>query len=118
MTAVHEPIALDTFARDWADWHQRHETRLADPRGFLAITSLHWLTTEPQRFTDADDLVVDGTVVRGRYAFGAIAERGGVDAHWRDAVLEVARRGGRRPTRRTRRGSSTGSTCRSTNPAR
>ena len=36
-----------------ADWHARHEARLGDPHGFLAITSLHWLTETPQRFGDA-----------------------------------------------------------------
>ena len=40
----------DTFAVAWADWHAAHEARLADPHGFLAVTALHWLTGEPQRF--------------------------------------------------------------------
>jgi uncharacterized protein (DUF1684 family) len=32
--------------------------------------------------------------VRGRHSFGVIPERGGVNAVWGDAVIEVARRGG------------------------
>ena len=32
------------FAQDWAGWHRQHEARLADEHGFLAITSLNWLT--------------------------------------------------------------------------
>ena len=100
------------FAADWADWHQQHEARLADPHGFLAVTSLNWLDGTSQRFPDApgawstgpagpvvilddgEELVVDGTPVRGTHAFGVIAERGGVTAEWGDAVIEVARRGG------------------------
>ena len=103
---------LDTFSREWAQWHARQEARLADPHGFLAITSLHWLTQQPQRFDDApgawstgptgvvveladsEQITVAGQVARGRYAFGPIAERAGVNAIWGEAVLEVARRCG------------------------
>jgi hypothetical protein len=85
---------------------------LADPHGFLAITSLHWLTETPQRFDDApgawrtgqdgvtvdladgEELVIGGAAVRGRLSFGVIPERGGVNASWGDAVIEVAKRGG------------------------
>ncbi len=42
-----------TFTQEWEIWHNAHETRRADPHGFLAITGLHWLTSEPQRFDDA-----------------------------------------------------------------
>jgi uncharacterized protein (DUF1684 family) len=103
---------LDEFTAAWRTWHTGHEARLADPHGFLAITHLHWLTETPQRFDDApgawrtapdgvtvelDDrekLVIDGTEVTGRYSFGVIPERGGVNASWGDAVIEVAKRGG------------------------
>src|SRR4029077_11831195 len=40
---------LGEFTAAWRAWHARHEARLADPPGFLAITSLHWLTATPQR---------------------------------------------------------------------
>ncbi len=44
----------DTFAEDWTRWRRDHEAQaLADPHGFLAITGLHWLTAEPERFDDA-----------------------------------------------------------------
>ncbi len=104
--------AVDDFAADWTAWHGGHEERLADPHGFLAITSLNWLADAPQRFPDApgewstgpdgvvvdladgEELVIDGSPVRGRHSFGVIPERGGVNAVWGDAVIEVARRGG------------------------
>ena len=97
---------------EWARWHAEHERRLADPHGFLAVTSLNFLTAEPQRFPDApstwstgpdgpvveladgETLTVHGAKVTGRHAFGVIAERGGIDAVAGDAVVEVARRGG------------------------
>jgi len=100
------------YAAEWRDWHTGHEAKLADPHGFLAITGLHWLTGEPQRFGDApgewqtgpdgvvvslapgEELVIDGAPVRGRHSFGPIPERGGISAVWGDAVIEVARRGG------------------------
>ena len=104
--------ATDTFTEEWSAWHRRHEAVRADPHGFLAITGLHWLTGEPQRFddvpgewwtgpdgpavrlADGEELVVDGAPVRGEHAFGVIPERGGVTAEFGNAVVEVARRGG------------------------
>ena len=114
MTAsVSETVpGVDDFSAEWNAWHRRQEARLADPHGFLAITSLNWLTDEPQRFPDApgewttgpdgvvvdlaegEELLIDGSPVRGRHSFGVIPERGGVNAVWGDAVIEVARRGG------------------------
>ncbi|WP_369138467.1 DUF1684 domain-containing protein [Modestobacter versicolor] len=102
----------DTFAADWAAWHEQHEARRADPHGFLAITGLHWLTGEPQRVPGApgewstgpdgvvvrlgegEELVVDGAPVHGEHSFGVLPERGGVSPVHGDAVVEVARRGG------------------------
>lgn len=111
--AVSETTAgVEEFAAEWQAWHHRHEERRADPHGFLAITSLNWLTGEPQRAGDApgewstgpdgvvvtlaegEELVVDGSPVRGRYGFGVLPERGSINAAWGDAVIEVARRGG------------------------
>ncbi|GIH27134.1 hypothetical protein Aph01nite_54440 [Acrocarpospora phusangensis] len=104
--------AAETFVQDWQDWHQRHEAVRADEHGFLAVTGLYWLTSEPQRVPGApgewstgvegvavtldagEELVVDGRVVRDRYVFGVIPERGGINAVWGDAVIEVAKRGG------------------------
>jgi uncharacterized protein (DUF1684 family) len=100
------------FTRNWVDWYRAADERLAAPHGFLAITGLHWLDERPARFADApgswrtgpdgvvvsleedEELVVAGVPVRGEHHFGVIAERGGIDAVWGDAVLEVARRGG------------------------
>lgn len=99
------------FEIDWQAWHEAHEQRRADDHGFLAITSINWLTDEPQRFADApgewttgpdgivvdlgsETVTIDGAEVTGRHEFGVIPERGGVDVHWDDAVIEVAKRGG------------------------
>ena len=46
-------IDRTTFEQDWADWRRQHEAVLAGEHGFLAITSLNWLTAEPQHFPDA-----------------------------------------------------------------
>ncbi|MEU1409167.1 DUF1684 domain-containing protein [Streptomyces sp. NPDC005728] len=103
---------IDAFTAEWEAWHLQKDAALAHEHGFLAVTGLHWPTDQPQRFPDApgtwstgddsvsvvlgedEELVVDGTVVRGRHAFGVIPERGGVNAVWGDAVIEIARRGG------------------------
>ncbi|MEU1193864.1 DUF1684 domain-containing protein [Streptomyces sp. NPDC005859] len=110
---VHDTSAdIEAFVLDWQEWHRRQEARLADPYGFLAVTGLHWLSEQPERFPDApgawstdadgivvvldegEELVVDGVPVRGEHRFGVIPERGGVNAVWSDAVIEVAKRGG------------------------
>ena len=105
-------IDTSTFTAEWEEWHQQHEAVRADRHGFLAITGLHWLTGEPQRFPDApgewwtgrdgvlvrladgEELVVDGVPVHGEHSFGLIPERGGVIAGFGDAMVEVAKRGG------------------------
>lgn len=83
--AVHTAASAadEQFSAEWEKWHRDHEARRADKHGFLAITGLHWLTTEPQRFDDApgewstgpggvvveladgEEIVVDGTLVAG-----------------------------------------------------
>ncbi|GIF20132.1 uncharacterized protein (DUF1684 family) [Actinoplanes tereljensis] len=96
----------------WAQWHTEHEQKLADPHGFLAITSLNFLTETPQRFPDApgswstgpggvvveladgESLTIDGVEVTGRQELGVIAERDGINVGAGDAVIEVAKRGG------------------------
>jgi uncharacterized protein len=108
-----EAASPGEFAAAWRAWHARQEARRSDPHGFLAITSLHWLTETPQRFTDApgawhtgpdgvwvrlvgdEELVIDGVTVRGRYSFGVIPERDGVSASAGDVMIEIAKRGGR-----------------------
>ena len=100
------------FAAEWERWHKQHEDRLAAPDGFLAITSINWLSESPARFSDApgawaaddsgvwvvlddgEELQLDGAVIRGRHHFGRIPERGGVFPGDASGVYEVARRGG------------------------
>ncbi|MFJ8864196.1 DUF1684 domain-containing protein [Streptomyces sp. NPDC102473] len=107
-----QDIDRAAFVREWEQWHREHEEVLAGPHGFLAITSLHWLSAEPTRFEDApgawsstpegvvvelaegEELTVDGTVVRGQYAFGVIGERDSLYPGFGDAVIEVAKRCG------------------------
>ncbi|MEO3856663.1 DUF1684 domain-containing protein [Acrocarpospora sp. B8E8] len=102
----------EAFVQDWHDWHRRHKTVRADRHGFLAVTGLHWLTSGPRRVPGApgewstgaegvvvtlgagEELVVAGSPRRERYVFGVIPERGGINAGWGDAVIEVAKRGG------------------------
>lgn len=100
------------FAADWDAWHKQHQERLAARDGFLAITSINWLTEAPARFPDApgewaadnsgvtvalapgDELTLDGTRFTGRHHFGRIPERGGLFPSDAAGVYEVARRGG------------------------
>ncbi|MCU1346117.1 MAG: hypothetical protein JWL70_2383 [Acidimicrobiia bacterium] len=119
MTAVsrvtnHDVTAeADSFTQEWTRWHRQHEASTGGKHGFLAITSINWLTARPQRLTDApgewytDDsgvhvnladgeaIVVDGETVTGDFHFGTIPERGGQTVGWNDAAIEVAKRGGR-----------------------
>jgi len=55
MTVQHVEPA--TFEQEWADWRQRREAALADAHGFLAITSINWLSEELQGFADAPGFV-------------------------------------------------------------
>lgn len=105
-------VESDDFVREWESWHAAHEAVLADPRGFLAITNIHWLDQTPRRFSDApgawstgpdgvtvtldegDELTVDGSTVRDRHAFGVIPERASIFAYHGDYAVEVAKRGG------------------------
>jgi uncharacterized protein len=100
------------FSAGWNDWHKGHENRLAAPDGFLAITSINWLSETPARFPDApgewsaddsgvtvtlapgEELTLDGTRLTGTHHFGQIPERGGLFPRDDAAVYEVAKRGG------------------------
>lgn len=97
---------------EWTQWHTEHERKLAAPHGFLAITSLNFLTATPQRFPDApgawstgptgvvitldpgETINVDGAERSGRVELGVIADGDGLDVLAGDAVIEVAKRGG------------------------
>ena len=45
-------VDTDTFAQEWAAWHEEHEKRRASAHGFLAITSMRWLGEEPETYDD------------------------------------------------------------------
>ncbi|MFF4835394.1 DUF1684 domain-containing protein [Streptomyces sp. NPDC001315] len=101
-----------SFVQEWEEWHRQKEAVLSGPHGFLAITSLRWLSQEPTRFEDApgawsstsdgivveldagEEITVDEQVVHGRHDFGVLPERSSVYIGWGDAVIEVAKRGG------------------------
>ncbi len=107
-----ETVSATEFERQWREWHRRHEEKRAGPYGFLAITSLNFLTGTPRRLADApgewstgddgvrvvladdEEIVVDGTPVCGEYRFGAIPERDSVTVEWGEVRIEVARRSG------------------------
>jgi uncharacterized protein len=40
------------FHEEWQAWRDAREQRMRDPHGWLAITAIHWLTADPQRFDD------------------------------------------------------------------
>jgi uncharacterized protein len=104
--------AANDFAARWDDWHKQHQDHLAAPDGFLAITSINWLSDIPARFPDApgawsaddsgvtvelapgEELTLDGARITGTHSFGRIPERGGVLPSDAAGVYEVARRGG------------------------
>ncbi|MBT2503845.1 DUF1684 domain-containing protein [Curtobacterium sp. ISL-83] len=109
------PTATD-FARAWTTWHDAHEADRASEHGFLAITGMHWLQADAERYDDApgawstgDDgpvvelaegetLEIDGAPVTGTHRFGPLADRSAPTVRWHDGdesiVIEVARRGG------------------------
>ncbi|MFJ3034084.1 DUF1684 domain-containing protein [Curtobacterium pusillum] len=123
------PTAPD-FQAEWSAWHDAHERARASEHGFLAITSIRWLTGTPERFDDApgtwstsddgpvvvlaegESIEVDGVGVTGTHRFGPLPERSSTSVVWQDGdetvVVEVARRGGsdvirpRRPSNTTR----------------
>ena len=43
---------MSDFLGDWQAWRGAREERLRDPRGWLSITAIHWLTATPTRFDD------------------------------------------------------------------
>ena len=113
-----------TSGSEWAAWHDAHERARTSEHGFLAITSIRWLTGTPERFDDAPGawstsdegpvvqldpgewIEVDGVRVTGEHRFGPLPERSGTSVLWLDGgpdggpdgdepvIVEVARRGG------------------------
>jgi uncharacterized protein len=43
---------VSDFAQDWQAWHTTREDALRAVDGWLAITAIHWLGSEPQRYAD------------------------------------------------------------------
>lgn len=107
-----QDVERQSFTEAWEEWHRRKEGVLAGPHGFLAISSLHWLSEEPTRFEDApgawsstargvvvelaegEKLDLEGEALHGRHDFGVIAERDSLYVGAGDALIEVAKRGG------------------------
>lgn len=116
MNAVHTETALESFDADWQEWHAAHERQRAHPHGFLAVTHLHWLGSEPARLDGApgtwsveadvvrvvlaagESLQRDGrelnTAAGATLEFGPIEERGGINLVSGETVIELAKRGG------------------------
>lgn len=118
---TNQPASSQTpFESAWTQWHEAHESLRRDPHGFLAVTDLHWITTEaaalagaPGTWRLADDavhvtlgagesLLRDGVELNtaenlnaeGELVFGPIEERDGIDLGHGNSVLELAKRGG------------------------
>ena len=104
---------LGDFLGDWQAWHDAREERLRDPFGWLAITAIHWLTDERQRFDDVpgawsgdqrgatvlldagESLTLDGALLEGGEHRLAPLDQLGVTVTFGDAVAQVADRDGR-----------------------
>jgi uncharacterized protein (DUF1684 family) len=104
---------VSDFVGEWRAWREAREERLRDPRGWLAITAIHWLTDLPQRFDDVpgewsgdeqgaavtlepretlnagSDVLAEGT-----HRLGPLDETG-LTVSFGDAVAQVAERDGR-----------------------
>ena len=104
---------MSDYAGEWRAWRDAREQRLRDPRGWLAITAIHWLTDDPERFDDvpgawtggggaatvtlcADETLATehGTLTEGVHHLGPLDEAG-VTVTFGDAVAQVADRDGR-----------------------
>ena len=104
---------MTDFLGEWQAWRDAREQRLRDPRGWLAITAIHWLTFTPQRFDDVpgewycdehgvavalgqgETLTAGSTVLtEGTHQFGPLDEIG-LTVAFGNAVAQVAARDGR-----------------------
>lgn len=104
---------MSDFLDEWQAWRDAREERLRDPRGWLAITAIHWLTDTPQRFDDVpgewygdevgatvtlgpgETLTAGSTVLtEGMHRLGPLDEAG-LTVAFGDAVAQVASRDGR-----------------------
>jgi uncharacterized protein len=104
--------AMSDFSGEWQTWRDARERRLRDPRGWLAITAIHWLSDEPQRFDDVpgewtgdvDGATVTlaanetlsttrGALTKGVHHLGPLDDAG-ITVAFDDAVAQVADRDG------------------------
>jgi uncharacterized protein len=104
---------VSDFRGEWQAWRDAREERLRDPRGWLAITAIHWLTVTPQRFDDVpgewqcdehgatvtlgqgETLTAGSTVLtEGVHQLGPLDETG-LTVAFGDAIAQVADRDGR-----------------------
>jgi uncharacterized protein (DUF1684 family) len=104
---------VNDFSGEWLAWRDARERRLRDPRGWLAITAIHWLSDEPVRFDDvpgewtgnvgratvtltADETLTTetATLTKGVHHLGPLDEAG-VTVEFDEAVAQVADRDGR-----------------------
>ncbi len=107
-----DDAGVSDFLGEWQAWRDVREKRLRDPRGWLAITAVHWLTAAPQRFDDipgewygdARGATVnlareealtagDAVLTEGEHLLGPLDEMG-VTVTFGDAVAQVADRDG------------------------
>ena len=98
---------MSDFLGEWQAWRDVREKRLRDPRGWLAITAVHWLTAAPQRFDDVpgewsgdargarvvlapDEALTaeDSVLTEGEHLLGPLDEMG-VTVTFGDAVAQV-----------------------------
>jgi len=95
----------DDFLAGWQSWRERRERGLRNPHGWLSLTGLHWLGTDPATFdtvpgrwrvlddtvyvfaTSADGLTYLGEPVDGEREVSGRVEHG-------DVEVEIIQRGG------------------------
>ena len=103
---------MSDFSGEWQAWHDAREQRLRDPQGWMAITAIHWLSAEPERFDDVpgawsgdaggatvtltdDESLVTATseLTKGVHHLGPL-DGAGITVAFGDAVAQVADRDG------------------------
>ncbi|ACQ82389.1 protein of unknown function DUF1684 [Beutenbergia cavernae DSM 12333] len=105
-----------SFLADWEAWHAAREAELRRPHGWLSLTALHWLGTEPTTLDDLpgrwwyDDegtwvepdaasssdggaVLLDGVALTGRTRVGDASGAGVGAVVVGDRVLEILGRG-------------------------
>jgi uncharacterized protein len=107
-----DDASVTDFAGEWRAWHAAREQGLRDPRGWLAVTAIHWLTTAPQVFDDVpgtwcggdqlatvtlghgETLTAEGSLLtEGLHDLGPLDESG-LTVTFDNANAQVADRGG------------------------